>query len=469
MTTFVMDPKGLIDTSKGQKKREGLGSALLLHNAHWFTNVRWIIVLLFLAAGFVFYFFSTPLERIGIFSHTVEYWIMAAALAVANIFFVVTLRGFQDDAPVRGVKAHLWAQIAVDLAAVTFLVRITGSVDTFVSFTYLFHIVISCVFFQARESLLVTVLSLFLYLGTVTLELTGRLPRDGILVGSEVTSYDSPTLSFLLALSAVFVWMVVWYFVSTLSQLVKNRDEQLSIANERLVQADKEKNQEMLVTTHELKSPFAGIESNIQVLKLKFWEGLSEPARTIIDKIDLRAKTLRERINAILALGELRSLEARGPSKPAVVDLEKVVDTAVNELWEKASERNIRITKKVQPLKAMGDENQYILLCINLVSNAINYSKEGAEVKVALKDLNGETCLTIKDGGIGIKESALPHIFDEYYRAKEAARFNKMSTGLGLAIVKEIALRYSLKLQVASEPEKGTVFEVFFPRLYSRE
>jgi len=71
--------------------------------------------------------------------------------------------------------------------------------------------------------------------------------------------------------------------------------------------------------------------------------------------------------------------------------------------------------------------------------------------------------VSVSDTGIGIRPDALEHIFDDYYRTKEAAAHNRMSTGLGLAIVKEIASRFALKIRVSSENGVGTTFEVVFP------
>jgi len=69
------------------------------------------------------------------------------------------------------------------------------------------------------------------------------------------------------------------------------------------------------------------------------------------------------------------------------------------------------------------------ILFSNLVANAIFYSKEGGSVEVSARRNTGGIRVSISDHGIGIKAEALPHIFDEYYRAKEAARFDKLSTG----------------------------------------
>jgi signal transduction histidine kinase len=84
-------------------------------------------------------------------------------------------------------------------------------------------------------------------------------------------------------------------------------------------------------------------------------------------------------------------------------------------------------------------------------------------VEVTAERTQKGVLVKIVDHGIGISDKAMPHIFEEYYRAPEAAQFNQLSTGLGLAIVKYIAQVSSLRVSVASEQGKGTTFEVMLP------
>jgi signal transduction histidine kinase len=85
-------------------------------------------------------------------------------------------------------------------------------------------------------------------------------------------------------------------------------------------------------------------------------------------------------------------------------------------------------------------------------------------VEISAREEADEVRVLVADHGIGIREEVLPRIFDEFFRTKEGARFNRMSTGLGLAIVKEIARRYGLRIRVTSELGKGTTFEVAIPK-----
>ncbi len=215
----------------------------------------------------------------------------------------------------------------------------------------------------------------------------------------------------------------------------------------------------MLVTTHDLKAPFAGIESNIQILKYQFWNEVPSSVRTIINRIDLRAQTLRERIKDILILGDLKSRSlTKKNSRP--VDLKAAMNNVLEELTEKAEGRKVNLNVNVPTVEVSADMEQLTILFSNLVANAISYSREGGSVEVDTDHDAGEIRVRVRDHGIGIREDALPHIFDEYFRTNEAAKFNRLSTGLGLAIVKVIAQNFDLGIRVNSELGRGTEFEV---------
>jgi signal transduction histidine kinase len=103
----------------------------------------------------------------------------------------------------------------------------------------------------------------------------------------------------------------------------------------------------------------------------------------------------------------------------------------------------------------------------NLVSNAVKYTPEGGRVEIGLKTISGRAHLTVSDSGIGIPEEALPHLFEEFYRAPNAKAKVKQGTGLGLVITKDIINRYDGTIRVKSTEGKGTTFTVVLPLLSS--
>ena len=460
MSTFELVPSQETEPP-GQPAPDGLASTVLLDNARWFTSVRWFVVVVFCVMGFSGHAVPNVFVCLG-FGPPVRWpFALAAVLAAANVLFIVFLP--KDDGSGRvSAEAHLWTQITADLLAVTALTHFVGSVETFISFTYLFHITLACIFFPRMKSLRVVCIAAMLYLGVVGLELAGFLPCRSMIPDHQLLAQDNSALPPVFAVSGVLVWIVVWHLVSTLSARVRERDRQLDLANEQLRQADIEKNQQMLRTAHDLKAPFSGIESNIQMLRLQHWDSMTEAARDLVNRIQVRAQTLSERIRDILILGDLRAGQSEGDSPP-VTQLETVFESVAEDLSEKAADRSISLDVDIPRVSVRAGKKQLCILFSNLVANGISYSQEGGTVRVSAHCAGDVVRVSISDTGIGIRDEALPHVFDEYYRSKEAARFNKLSTGLGLAIVKRIAINLGLQVKVSSELNKGTRFEIAIP------
>jgi len=451
-TELIFDHK--YPDQRGTTPGEGFSGDILLQNARWFTRIRWVVVAVFFIVGLLIRDFSGIATQLSMLPSAGLMMLLAGGLAGLNLVYIFLLRPVREPFPRPLVMACTGLQILGDLIILTVLVHEVGSTDSFIIFAYLFHIVLSCIFFVPRDSFLVTVLASVLYVGCWILEAMGVLARP--------PSQLSTSMAMINVLSAVFIWFVVWYLTSTISKAVRARDYKLAAANELLIAADREKNLLMLRTTHDLKAPFSGIETNIEMLKMRDWESLPEAARATIKSIEVRAATLRERINDILLLGELRtSPSLKCPEE--LVDLNELLRAVIADLSVKADQRRITIRLSATNVSAVSNRKQLTTLFSNLIANAILYSHEDSVVEVTAERTQKGVIVKIADHGIGISDKAMPHIFEEYYRAPEAAQFNQLSTGLGLAIVKYIAQVSSLRVSVASEQGKGTTFEVMLP------
>ena len=103
--------------------------------------------------------------------------------------------------------------------------------------------------------------------------------------------------------------------------------------------------------------------------------------------------------------------------------------------------RGVTVDSRIEPdLHAWADETLYIRMLINLISNAMTYSKENGHVSVSLKRSGGEIIGCVEDDGIGIEAEHLPHIWERFYRAdtSRTGRKGENHSGLGLSMVKWI-------------------------------
>jgi signal transduction histidine kinase len=110
-----------------------------------------------------------------------------------------------------------------------------------------------------------------------------------------------------------------------------------------------------------------------------------------------------------------------------------------------------------------GDEQALGRLFLILLDNAVKYTPEGGEVSFELRSQNSHAEAIIRDTGIGIGPEDLPHIYDRFWRADKVRSRNLGGAGLGLSIALWIVEQFNGKIEVRSEPGKGTQFTVRLP------
>jgi signal transduction histidine kinase len=101
---------------------------------------------------------------------------------------------------------------------------------------------------------------------------------------------------------------------------------------------------------------------------------------------------------------------------------------------------------------------------LNLVDNAVKYSPKGATVSVALTEGPEGAVIAVRDRGMGIAPEDRDRIFEAFYRSPQAAERDPTGVGLGLRIVRHIMSAHGGRVDVASEPGRGSVFSLVFPR-----
>lgn len=430
----------------------------------WFCRLRWFVTGVLAAFGLVG-LFPQALPRIGLRPHPQWPFSAALVLAAANMFFVAHARHLARSAEARGAKANLWAQILVDLTVLAVVVHYMGSLETYVAFAYLFHIVLACIFFPRPWSLGVTAIASVLYVACVMLEEARVVPLVGIYGDWTLRRQMErmPGFPILNVTWAVATWIVVWYLASQLSAMVRERDKELAETNRLLVEAQAERTRHMVRTTHELKAPFAAIDANAQLLLKGHCGALPDKAQTVVKQITARCRRLARQIQDML---QMTNLQAAGSESLHWVrlDLAEVLRWCAAQLEAVAKERGVALEEDLQPARVLAVEDQMKMLFSNLLSNAVSYSYRGGRVAVRCVPAEDEgAVVSIEDHGIGIPAEEQAKVFDEFHRGSNVAGTGPTGFGLGLAIVKELVDRYNGRISLESEVGVGTTVCVELP------
>jgi len=436
----------------------------LAANALWFCRLRWAIIAMLTAFGAFTLLGNLP-ESLGLRTGATWAFVCAGILAVCNVAYLIHLRHIGDSPKHHIAQRNLWMQIVMDLLVLTGVVHFVGSLETHMADVYLFHIVLSCIFFTPRQSSMVTLLACMLFLLCVLAELTGVLPASQLHLNTAVRrSLEASRGEVLMVLGSVWgILIAVWYLASHISGKLRQHEHDLAETNIRLIAAQKERTRHMMHTAHELKTPCAAIYANARVLIDGYCGDLPDEAMGVLHRIAHRCLGLASQIQDMLRLANLRS-EGRGVVQYETFNVAEPLQWCIEQVLPAAGQRKVTIETNIHPALTRCVEDHLKMFFLNLVSNAVNYSHEGGTVHITCKlGPDNRPQVTVSDDGIGIPREKLPHIFEEYYRTTDASQHNRGSSGLGLAIVQQIAQEHRIGLTVESQSGKGTVFQTILP------
>lgn len=216
----------------------------------------------------------------------------------------------------------------------------------------------------------------------------------------------------------------------------------------------------LLMMAHELRSPLSGAQSLVRTL-LKGLAGELKPQQSeLLGRIELRLNFLLDMINDILTLASSKTVDTERPLEPVqlVPMLRQIADSFSDEANSQQIALHLDIPAHLHTVLAT--ENGLNTVLRNLIGNAVKYTKNGGSVTVSARKASDCIQICVADTGIGIPPEDLPHVFDEFFRAKNAHLEKINGTGLGLSIVKQYVDRFRGEVNVESKVGEGTTFTV---------
>ena len=289
------------------------------------------------------------------------------------------------------------------------------------------------------------------------------LPEGTIVINKK--SYQlllpkSYRIGYLLAWFATI--LIIIYIITKMSEYKRNEAK-----NKKLYQMAKER--EQLKTdfianmSHELRTPLNIITSASMLLEMKSQKEETVSSEYILDKlshINQSSNRLRRLINNLIDISKFDSgfFECKCKNENIVY----VVEDIVHEVVDYAKEKNIELIFDTEEEEIISfiDKEKIERVILNLLSNAIKFTNENGKIEVYMKSDDNFIYITIKDNGIGISKEKIDHIFQRFYQVDNLLSRGSEGSGIGLCIVDEIIRMHGGKINIESEINKGTTFEI---------
>ena len=217
--------------------------------------------------------------------------------------------------------------------------------------------------------------------------------------------------------------------------------------------------------SHELRTPLTVITGFLDMIL----RGKELDEKTLHEHLCLmqqEAERMQSLVNDLLSLSRLESKDEQESEPPEVVNMAKLVASLAEDGVALSRGRHTIDTDISCNQAVLGQVDELRSACLNLVTNAVRYTPDGGKIEISWRyDPKEESAIfAVQDNGIGIDAEDIPRLTERFYRVDKSRSREKGGTGLGLAIVKHVAIRNHCRLDIQSEPGKGSTFSLIFPK-----
>lgn len=361
----------------------------------------------------------------------------------------------------------------LDILAITFLIYITGWIESPYWFLYLVMIIVSGFGMFSYYSFSVFFIALFsaiLYFGLLLSAYLGILPIYG-------PGFTLSPQELLLSIynKAVFTSIAFFLFAVTVyyfSKLLNQQRIELSEKNRKILAAlnkikaiDRMKDEFVSTASHELRSPLSVVRENMSLIEDGVVGPIDPRQKKLLKTSRLNIDRLAKILDNLLDISKIEShsLELHRQT----TDMSQLAARAIELLKHKADHKNISIeTKLPEKITLWIDPEQVLRVYINLLDNAIKYTGRNGKIVVGVEDFENRVEAYVSDNGAGIPKKDFPRVFERFVHIdKEAEAFIK-GAGLGLSICKGILEMHGGKIWFESPPagtDKGAKFIFSLP------
>ena len=231
---------------------------------------------------------------------------------------------------------------------------------------------------------------------------------------------------------------------------------------ERMEELERAKSNFLNLVSHELRSPLSVLRGYLSMFEEGSLGALTATGRRVLPVLSAKVEEMSRLVNQLLELARLE--DRRLILKRERVDLRDVVREAATRVRQQAgAEDSLKVTTGSEPVLVTGDFERLTTVVENLLGNAIKYSPEGGTIGADVGRRDGSAVVTVSDEGVGIEPEQMKTLFTRFGRIITSETSHIPGTGLGLFLCKQYVELHGGKIEVESEPGRGSRFTVALP------
>lgn len=417
----------------------------------WFIQLRWVaIVGAFVYGPVLAYFFSTTTQLLPLS-------ICAGLLLFFNVVFVIYTR-LNEPISINREEKLLFIQIITDMSLLTAIIHFSGGVENPLYFFFIFYIIItSIVTDRPMLPFIVAGIDCILFTFMAIGEHFGWIHHFHL----ALISHELSIMIFALLIFYITIFVSAYISISLIARHRKVKNLILE-QNKKLEESSVEKMQFFRFVSHELKSPIVAIESTANVITDVMSYKIDSEVKGLIHRIQIRTQQILSMIKDLLDISYDQSREL----KEELVDPCEFINMFIEDEKSSLEIKHIKLSINnncKEKTNLLLDKFKLEKIFTNILGNAIRYTPEGGKISVITEIVNSTWILKVTDSGIGISEEDQKHIFDEFFRGRNAKNYINIGTGLGMNIVKKFVEEINGSIEIESELNKGTTVIIKVP------
>ena len=229
-----------------------------------------------------------------------------------------------------------------------------------------------------------------------------------------------------------------------------------------LLKIEKLKSDFVANVSHELRTPLQSIKLGLETITDGPAKSDNAAKQKFLNIMKNETNRMDQLITDLLTLSKIEQEEHKRPNDK--VNIKNIINIVISNLETLSQNKKIKISNLISSdMIVLGDQNKLIEVFYNIIENAIKYSDENKEISVKAEIKDDFVEIKIIDQGYGIPKTSLGRVTERFFRIDPEKSKKVGGTGLGLAIVKHLINQHRGQLNIKSELDKGSEFEIKLP------